>query len=131
MSDSTRNDPFSVWPNGAAPMAEAWLRMSRLWVETAGRCGARMVAFMGERLQADLEHGKRLAACKDVSAFNEAQGDWLKAMLEDYRRELQAMTDEMWRGLKAIRDEVAEPRPAEAPAGAEKTAPARERRAAA
>jgi hypothetical protein len=133
MTDTKRAGEAGAWTNAAAPLLEGWLRMGRVWVEASGRCSARMIAFLGERLEADLEHGRRLAECRDLAAVGQVQGQWLKAAVEDYRRELQALSEEMWAGLKAVREEAAEAMPMAAGVSGTSEDPAarpRERRAA-
>ncbi len=133
MTDTRRTGEPGAWPNSFAPYLDGWLRMGRLWVEASGRCSGRMIAFMSERLEADLEHGRRLAECRDLAALGQLQGEWLKTAAEDYRRELQALTEEMWASLRAMREEAAEAMPTAAGAGATSEDPAaraRERRAA-
>ncbi|MCS6779354.1 MAG: phasin family protein [Geminicoccaceae bacterium] len=127
-------------PGGAAGTAvpfltpavmDGWLRASRQWMDLAGRCSARMIAFMGERMQADLELGKKLAECRDMASLARLQGEWLQQTVEHYRRELQATADLVWKGVESMREEVAEAAAAATPESAgETTARARERRAA-
>lgn len=124
MTDMKRAGEAGVWNNPAAPLVDGWLRMGRLWVETSGRCSARMMAFVGERLEADLEYGRRLAECRDLAALGQAQSEWLKTAAEDYRRELQALTEEMWASLRAMREEVADAMPTAAGEGATREDPA-------
>ena len=130
MTDPSRPGDSGAWPFAAAPLVDAWMRANRVWIEAAGRCGARTIAFMGERLEADLELGRKLAACRDLSALVEAQGEWLRRAFDDYRREIEALAKEMWSSLETVREETAR-------AGAAPAAPAeggepraRERRAA-
>jgi len=130
MTESSRAGEAGAWPFVGASFFDAWVRANRVWVEAAGRCGARMIGFMGERLEADLEHGRKLAACRDLSALVEAQGEWLRRAFDDYRREFEAFAKEMWSSLETLRGETARTvATAAGPAeGAE--ARARERRAA-
>lgn len=133
MTDMKRAAEAGAWNNPAAPLVDGWLRMGRLWVEASGRCSARMMAFVGERLEADLEHGRRLAECRDLAALGQIQSEWIKTAIEDYRRELQALTEEMWAGFKAMREEAAEAMPTATgagPASEDAAARPRERRAA-
>lgn len=129
MTDPSRSGETAGWPPATAPLLDAWMRASRVWMEAAGRCGGRMIAFLGERLEADLEHAKRLAECRDLAALGAAQGEWLRRAVEDYRRGIEALSAEMAAGLEALREEA---RPTAAPSGtAEAGEPrARERRAA-
>lgn len=129
MTEPSRAGEAGGWPNLGAPLMDGWLRMSQAWMDAAGRCGARLIAFAGARLEADLEHGRRLAECRDLAALGEAQGAWLRRAAEDYRRELEALSKEIWAGLEAVREEAGPARPMAA--GGEAEAPrSRERRAA-
>lgn len=129
MTDPSRTGEAGGWPFATAPMLDAWMRASRAWMEAMGRCSARMIAFVGERLEADLEHGKKLAECRDLAAFGAAQGEWLRRAVEDYRRGFEALSAEMSAGLEALREEA---RPATTAAAASETGEqrTRERRAA-
>jgi hypothetical protein len=130
MTDPSRTGDSGAWPFAGAPLVEAWMRANRVWIETAGRCGARLIGFVGQRLEADLQHGRKLVECRDVSTFAEAQSDWLRRAFDDYRREIEALAKEMWSSLETVREETA--RAGGAPAApAEGGEPrARERRAA-
>ncbi|BCX17243.1 MAG: hypothetical protein KatS3mg117_0925 [Geminicoccaceae bacterium] len=130
MTDSSRTTEATTWPFAAAPLVEAWMRANRVWVEAAGRCGARMIGFVGERLEADLEHGRKLAACRDLGAIAEAQSEWLRRAFEDYRREFEAFSKEMWSSLETLRSETARSVPTATGASESTEARPRERRAA-
>ncbi len=127
MTDSPRTGDTGGWPFTAAPLIDGWLEMSRAWMEASGRCGARLIGFVGQRLEADLEHGRKLAECRDLRTLGELQTEWLRRTFEDYRRELQALSEEMWSTLAAVRERAA----SASPSGGEAEAPrGRERRAA-
>lgn len=124
-------NPGAAAPFAALPLMDGWLRASRSWMDLAGRCSARMVAFMGERMQADLELGKKLAECRDMASLTRLQSEWLQQTVEHYRREMQATSELLWKGVESMREEVAEATaPVVGEAGGETTSRARERRAA-
>jgi hypothetical protein len=130
MTDPSRTGDSGAWPFAAAPLVEAWMRANRVWMEAAGRCGARLIGFVGQRLEADLQHGRKLVECRDMGALAEAQSDWLRRAFDDYRREIEALAKEMSSSLETVREETA--RAAAAPAAAAEGGEprARERRAA-
>ncbi len=121
-------DPATAFP--AAAIMDSWFRASRQMIELMGRCSARLITFMGERMEADLRFGRRLAECRDMAAVTKLQGEWLQEALEHYRREFQATAEELWNGFKAMREEAVEAASA-AESASEAKPTARERRAAA
>ncbi len=130
MADSSRAGETAGWGPATGPLFDAWMRASRAWMEATGRCGARMIAFVGERLEADLEHGKRLAECRDLAALGAAQGEWLRRAVEDYRRAIEQLSAEMAAGLEALREETRTAAAAAAAPAETAETRARERRAA-
>ncbi|MCS6878052.1 MAG: phasin family protein [Geminicoccaceae bacterium] len=122
-------DPAAAFP--AAAFMDGWFRTSRQMIELMGRCAARLVAFTGERMEADLRLGRRLAECRDMAAVARVQGEWLQEALEQYRREFQAAAEEMWKAFQAMREEVSAAATAAAEPSTAAEPKARERRAAA
>ncbi len=83
-------NPFAQ-VEGFGNMATSLAAASQAYMNAVGKCQGEICSFVTKRLTNDLEHGRKLAECKDWHQAAAIQQQWLSQAVEDYVSEGQKL----------------------------------------
>lgn len=76
--------------NGLDAMA-SMAAASQACIDVIGQCQGEVCNFVTRRLSNDLQHGQKLAQCKDITEAASLQQEWLRQTVDDYVSEGQRL----------------------------------------